>query len=108
MDGGLAAAMASDEPARKKRGADNQLTQDNWQAEDGDDDAEVRRALPRRPSGLPRPWAREAAPAARRRDRVLAAAPRAAVCRRRARISVVTWWVVHSNRGPSKRPRRTS
>ena len=38
--------MASDEPARKKRGADNQLTQDIWQTEDGDDDAEVR-GLPR-------------------------------------------------------------
>ena len=34
--------MADAEPARKKRGADNQLTQDNWQEEaEGDDDTEV-------------------------------------------------------------------
>ncbi len=32
----------TDEPSRKKRGADNQLTQDNWQEDaDGDDDSEV-------------------------------------------------------------------
>jgi hypothetical protein len=43
----------ADEGSRKKRGADNQLTQDNWEKEeDGDDDAEVR---PRRMPGCDPP-----------------------------------------------------
>lgn len=33
----------TDEPSRKKRGAENQITQDNWeQQEEADDGAEVR------------------------------------------------------------------
>jgi hypothetical protein len=88
--------MASEEESsRKKRGAENQLTQHNWEADDDPIDPQVS-VCPCRPlAGLC---------AVRGGEEVV----QARFCRRQARIGVVMWSDLHSKRGPSRRQRRTS